>query len=248
MKAIKIIRIIVDITMTVLFMLLMGYHLFENKVHEWLGVTLFILFISHNALNYKWYKTLFKGRYAAVRIIRNVINFVLIVFMVLAMISGIMLSREVFGFLNITAGMTGRRLHMISTAWLYLFMAMHLGLHWGTVVGATRKLVGKAVKKTLTPTLIGQIIYGVIVAGLSGYGIYACIQRQLFDRMFLLMEYAFFDFTEPPVFFFMDYLAILIAFAAVAFYLSKLCRFIYSQRRKKVQKQTTENTFQGDEQ
>ena len=56
----KIIKIAVDVAMFVLFLLLMEYHLLPEATHEWLGIAVFILFIAHNALNYKWYAVLFK--------------------------------------------------------------------------------------------------------------------------------------------------------------------------------------------
>lgn len=51
----RIIKIAVDVAMFVLFLLLMEYHLLPDVAHEWLGISVFILFIAHNALNYKWY-------------------------------------------------------------------------------------------------------------------------------------------------------------------------------------------------
>ena len=64
MKPKTIIKIIVDVIMTVLFIVCMGYHLTENKTHEWLGTVLFALFILHHILNFGWYKSIFKGKYS----------------------------------------------------------------------------------------------------------------------------------------------------------------------------------------
>ena len=58
----------------------------------------FALFVLHHILNLNWYKTLFKGKYSAVRILMTTINVLLFAAMVGMMISGIMLSREVFSF------------------------------------------------------------------------------------------------------------------------------------------------------
>ena len=63
------VKIAVDVAMAVLFLLLMGYHLFENFQHEWIGASVFVLFIAHNVLNWRWYKNLFKGRYNTARIL-----------------------------------------------------------------------------------------------------------------------------------------------------------------------------------
>lgn len=216
MKPKQIFKILVDIVMTVLFLALMAYHITGNSLHEWLGVTLFLLFILHHVLNLKWYKGLFKGKYTAPRVLIATVNFLLFAAMVGMMVSGIMLSRDVFGFLNLRAGMFGRRLHMVSTAWGFCLMAAHVGLHWGMVIGMAKKL---PLRKKWT----GMIARG-IAALLALYGIYAFISRQIGERMFLLMEYAFFDYREPAVFFFADYVCILILFAAMSYYLTKLLR------------------------
>ena len=86
----KIIKITVDAAMFVLFLLLMEYHLLPSVAHEWLGISVFVLFIAHNALNYKWYAVLFKGKYTAIRIVQTVVNFLLWVAMICCIISSIL--------------------------------------------------------------------------------------------------------------------------------------------------------------
>ena len=46
----------VDIAMTVLFLGQMGYHMMDNRMHEWTGVTLCVLFLLHHALNPGWHR------------------------------------------------------------------------------------------------------------------------------------------------------------------------------------------------
>lgn len=217
MKPKQIVKISVDVIMTVLFLAQMAYHLTGNNLHEWLGTTLFALFILHHILNLNWYKTLFKGKYKAPRILLTTVNMLLFAAMLGTIISGVMLSREVFGFLNLRAGMFGRRLHMISTAWGYLLMSAHIGLHFGMIAGMFKRKINL---KSKWLGIAGKI-FAIL---LSVYGVHAFITRQLADRMFLLMEYAFFDYEESPLFFFGDYLCILILFATLAFTISKITR------------------------
>ena len=75
-------KIILDIIMTILLIVVMGYHLWSNFVHEWLGVILCLLFIWHHIWNRKWYTTLFKGKYTPVRIFQIVINTCLFIAMI----------------------------------------------------------------------------------------------------------------------------------------------------------------------
>lgn len=224
MKLKQIIKILVDIIMTILFITLMAYHITGNRLHEWLGVTLFVFFILHHILNKKWYTGLLKGKYSAVWILMAVINFLLFVAMIGMMVSGIIISREVFGFLDLRAGMFGRKLHMVSTSWGYLLMAMHIGLHWSMVLGIARKKIQVKSK---------WIGYGIRILAVlfSTYGVYAFATRQLTDRMFLLMEYAFFDYRESAIIFLADYISILILFAVLAYYLAKISRKQKCKRR-----------------
>ena len=111
----KKIRIILDIAMTCLFIVLMGYYVTDNAVHEILGVITFVLFIIHNIINIKWYKSIFKGKHNFQRTFHIIINLLLFVAMIGMMISGIMISADVFSFLNIQTTMFGRMLHMLST-------------------------------------------------------------------------------------------------------------------------------------
>ena len=48
MKPKQIFKMAINILMTALFLILMGYHITGNHLHEWLGATLFVLFIAHH--------------------------------------------------------------------------------------------------------------------------------------------------------------------------------------------------------
>lgn len=221
---INLLKIATDVIMTVLFLCMMAYHITGNKLHEWLGIILFALFILHHILNIKWYKGIFKGKYSAVRILSTILNFSLFAAMIGMMISGVMLSREVFGFLNLRAGMFGRRLHMISTAWGYILISAHLGMHWGMVIGRINKKI-RTHKRAI------ETMSRILVLMTAIYGIYAFNARQIADRLFLLIEYAFFDFQEPALFFFADYIAILVLFAFITYYLSKIMKIKKSGKK-----------------
>ena len=54
MKQKTILKIVVDIGMTVMLLFLMAYELIGEAAHEWLGIGMFVLFIIHHILNRKW--------------------------------------------------------------------------------------------------------------------------------------------------------------------------------------------------
>lgn len=203
----RIIKITVDIIMTLLFFVLMAYHFTGDAIHEYLGFSLFIFFILHHILNFNWYKNIYKGKYNFNRILNTFINTMLFLCMLGLMISGILFSQRVLGFLNIhNSGMFTRRLHMISNSWAFVFMSAHLGMHWGMFIN--RKFIKKQI----------SIIIALFV---SIYGVVSFIKRGLYNKMFLLVEFAFFDYEEPVIFFFMDYLSIMGLFIFITYCLKK---------------------------
>ena len=109
-----------------IFVILMGHHITENLIHEILGTILFILFIVHHILNYRYYKTIFKGKYNFKRVFLLIIDLLLLISMIGMIISAINISSDVFTFLNIPTTIFGRQLHMLSTSWAFVIMSIHL--------------------------------------------------------------------------------------------------------------------------
>ena len=97
-------KILVDVAMTAVLLCLMAYLLLGEALHEWLGVAMFGLWVFHHGLNWNWHKNLAKGRYTPLRLAQTGVDLLILLSMVGLMASGIMMSREVFAFLPVRAG------------------------------------------------------------------------------------------------------------------------------------------------
>ena len=104
MKRKQILKIIVDILMTVVLLLLMARSLVGEAAHEWLGISMFGLFILHHILNRKWSRNLCKGKYTPFRILQTALVVLVLISMLGSMVSGIMLSEHAFMFCGSWAG------------------------------------------------------------------------------------------------------------------------------------------------
>ena len=134
-------RMSIDITMTILSIVLMGGNFLfpADLVHEILGVGLFVLWSVHIFLNRRWYGAIFKGKYNPYRIMQTVINCCILICTIFLMISGIILSNQLFTFLNIQSGLGFARIaHLLASHWYYLFMSLHIGLHVGMITNKMR--------------------------------------------------------------------------------------------------------------
>lgn len=129
--------------MTVLLLLLMAYQITGQKLHEWLGAGMLVLFLTHNILNIRWYGNLFKGKYRLLRIIQTIVNISVLITMLCLGFSGIVLSRHVFAMFSIHGPVaTARTMHLAASYWGFVLMSVHLGLHWGMIPGMCRKMAG----------------------------------------------------------------------------------------------------------
>ena len=216
MKSKATLKIVIDLAMTAALLFLMGYQFWSDTAHEWAGAGMFVLFIAHHILNRGWYKALFKGKYTPARCFQLAVSLLLLLAMLGLMVSGIMLSRHVFDFLNISGGMAfGRLLHIVCVHWGFVLMAMHLGLHWNMVMNRIRKAAH--VKENSCARRTAFRIAGALIAV---WGFYQFIHRNFLTYMFLQAHFVFLDYEEPIFLFYLNYLAMMGFFIFVAHYVS----------------------------
>lgn len=112
---------------------------------------------------------------------------------------------------------------MLSAYWGFVLMVLHLGFHWGMITGMMRRAFPEPSPRR---TGIARIVAAVIAC----YGCYAFIKRDIFDYMFLRTHFVFFDYSEPLVFFILDYVAVMGMFVFIGYY---LCRGLAKSGRKR---------------
>lgn len=212
------VKIIVDVIMTVILMLLMAFELIGRTAHEWLGVGMFVMFVSHHILNRKWTSHLLKGKYTPIRIFQTLLAVLVLVCILCSMVSGIVLSRYVFSFLPIEGGRSwARTLHMIGAYWGFVFMSLHLGIHCNMMMGMAGKAAGN-------PSALRTWILRILGAAVAAYGAYAFVERGIGGYMSLQNMFVFFDFEEPLILFYIDYIAVMALFVWIGHYLAKILR------------------------
>lgn len=222
-------KMFIDLLMTAVLLLLMAYQVTGEKFHEWFGVFMLLLFIIHNILNIRWYGNLFKGKYRLFRMIQTMINFMALAVMLCLAYSGVVMSRYVFAALPISGGMAlARVMHLSGSYWGFVLMSIHLGFHWGMVIGMFRKLgVGK------TNPVISWLIRLLSVL-IAGYGAFCFHQADIFSYLFLRVEFAFIDYEKNAALVLFQYMVMMGLWVFVAYYAAKGMKKLsaISQKRK----------------
>lgn len=195
-------KIAVDMGMIVLLLFLMPYELIGEAAHEWVGIGIFVLFILHHVLNRRWSRTLLSGRYTPLRLWQTALVILVLTSMLVSMASGVVLSRHALSFLPIHGGRAlGRSLHMLASYWGFVLLALHIGFHWSMMLEWAGGQPGSR--------LSGCRLWVMCALGLltAIYGVYAFLKRDIGSYMLLKIEFVFFDFDEPLIFFLLDYAA-----------------------------------------
>ena len=115
-----------------------------------------------------------------------------------------------FAFLNLGGARIGRTIHLVSTAWVFVLMSLHLGLH---LAPFANKL-----KKHRQFLWAGRIIAVLLAA----YGVYVFVDRAFYEELFYLTEFKFFDTDKSAALYFFETIAMSSAFATLSYYGKKL--------------------------
>jgi hypothetical protein len=211
-------KLSLDALMTISLLGAMAHLLIGDSFHEYNGAALLVLFIVHNALNIRFYSSLFRGSYPPSRILKVTINLLTLIAILGSIASGIILSQKAFWFVSVS-GLTAlaRNIHLASVYWSFALISAHLGLH-SKIILSLMKIGGEKKKTNKLILRIGRVA-GVL---LSIAGARAFLSHNIFSYMTLKTRFAFFDTERPLIYFFADYISMMIMFAWIAHYGNKL--------------------------
>jgi hypothetical protein len=222
-----VIRLVIDLVMTILMVVAMAYYITGNTIHELVGVILFVLFIVHNILNRRWYKTIFKGKHNVRRILSIAVNLLFLASMAVVMISSVPISRDIFSIIPINDEMIMLQLHVQTAYWGFIFMAVHIGMSWGTIINAVRKMTGIS-----STSLIRTVMLRIIAVLIVVYGIQASFERDMATKLFIYDPFGF-GIEEKTIGFLIDYLSMMGIYIGGTHYALK---FVQKQEKTKVHK------------
>ena len=217
----KTVKTILDILMTAALPVLMAYSLVGEALHEIVGTSMLVLFITHHILNRRSTAAMFKGRQTAVRIVNTALNVILFAVMILLPVSGIVMSKHLYTFLP-TSGLSAiaRTAHLLLSYWGFVLMSLHLGLHADIWLNRLKR------KKTAFITL--SVIFTLIAA----YGAFAFIANHLYEYMFLKTRFVFFDFDKPLILTFAEYLSMIVLFAWIGYWAKELLKHVNRTKKQ----------------
>lgn len=228
MKAKQIVRTIVDAVMLLLLLCLMAYQVTGEALHEWIGIGMTAMLIVHHILNIRWYRSLFKGRYNAYRILSTVTNTLLLGSIALAAFCGMSMSAHAVPFLYGMANTAfARTAHLALAYWSFALMGFHLGLHL------------PAVTARIKPNKAARIVCTAALTAAAGVGLWLFIRNGNPDYMLFRTHFAFFDYEKTALQVFLENIAIESFFAFLGANAVRLIRSLSKKQRQQKQNPTS---------
>lgn len=214
-------QIIVDVLMTAVLLLQMSYSIAGELFHEISGIAFFVLFILHHILSFSYTKALFKGKKSAHRVLKIIVDCLLLVIFICMMLSAVELSKYIFTFLGIDS-LSGisRTVHLLGGYWDFALISIHIGFHLDIMLSKIMKD-----KQKRTPAII-------IMAIIFALGLFIFIKEGIIKYMLLINQFVFFDKSGSLALFLIKYIMIMLMFAIFGFALLKLTKL--KKRRKEL--------------
>lgn len=214
MRSARLARPALDITLAALFLLQMGYIYLPLGAHEALGAALGVAAFVHVLQHRAWFRSLVRGRWTAVRVLRAAGVFAALSCMAVLVASGVALS----GVLPASTSSWAQEAHLAASHAALLAFGFHIGA--SVARGSARSRDGNVLR---TLALCSWLLWSV-------YGAYAFVRLGVIGYLTGAMPFFAADDTVPFALAVFDYASITAAAAFARFLMSMFCHL---ERRRR---------------
>ncbi|SHJ38355.1 protein of unknown function [Clostridium cavendishii DSM 21758] len=185
MKKLNILKISVDILMIIVFCLLFKNIGAGERFHEILGIIVAILLGTHIALNWNLIKEvgkkLFVKNFSSKSKFEFIINILMTISIIVALITGIFISKSLFSFLRLGNTTFLTKIHISSSFIALAFIGIHLGLRWRVISTKTKNAL-KITEIKREYIYVSRVLIGFILV----FGIYSFYAQNYFPKVLML--------------------------------------------------------------
>lgn len=193
MSPLFLVRLILDCLAAILLLIALAYNWLGNTAHEIIGTVMFGLLVTHVAFNRRWLAGLKKVSREPRWLLTRTINLSLLLAMLVLLVTSVIISQTVFGFLDLTSTFTVRQIHSLVGYLVLLIASIHLGLQWTMVMKLTRDRLGLSSHPTRTLAL------RVLTFGIASYGIYSLVAVNIGAKLTMTTTMDLWDFETAAL-------------------------------------------------
>ncbi|MBY5806538.1 DUF4405 domain-containing protein [Rhizobium ruizarguesonis] len=222
-----VIRLVLDFTAAGLLLAALAYWWLDNTSHELIGTGMFILLLSHNVFNRRWWAKLPKAARGRPSFLTMASNISIALTISALLVTSVLISRTVFGFLPLNGGPSAREIHVLAAYWVFILAAVHLGLHWSMIMAVIGRLLRVGAPNPIRTASLRAATGAIVV-----WSIHSLFVMGIGDRLIARPSIDFWDFQESTIGFFLHHIAILGTCACAAHYAAGWLRWAGGGTRK----------------
>lgn len=170
--------------MFISMILLMKTDITGLQLHEILGICLFIIFIIHKIINFKWVKSVGKNilnkNMKSKSKIMFFSDFILFIFVTLNVTTGILVSKFILVGITVNNIEIVTILHKFFAWWSSILISIHIGLHWENVVNCFERKF-----KSLKENKILQVLFILLYITITIIGIWSISRYSVYSKLIL---------------------------------------------------------------
>lgn len=167
MSSMFLMRLAFDLIAAGLLLFGLAYWWLGNTAHELAGTGMFLLVIVHNVFNRRWYGRIPTEKRHGRGLFNIGITFALGTAMLALLVTSVLISNTLSGFMSAYGGFTVRQIHILAGYWVLVIVSIHLGLRWPMIMGLARNLFG--ISKASSVRTLALRVATVIIAIHGGW-------------------------------------------------------------------------------
>jgi hypothetical protein len=198
------VRLVLDFLALGLLLLALAYDWLGNLAHEIIGSAMFFLLVLHNAFNRRWYGALASGKRDGLNLFKKAVNLTLLATVVTLLVTSVLISQSVFGFLSLTSTFGARQVHTASAYLAVLLASVHLGFGWHWVMKVARAKLGITSENAVRTCCLRGV-----TAIIASWGVISFVTVGVPDKLMMRVTMEFWDFETEAMTFFARHVAII---------------------------------------
>ncbi|WP_454622063.1 DUF4405 domain-containing protein [Bradyrhizobium cenepequi] len=209
-------RLLADLVAAGLLVFGLSYWWLGNTAHELAGTAMFLLLIAHNVLNRRFYGMIARTRREARGLFNVAVTLALIVAMAALLVTSVLISNTLSGFMSPFGGFTARQIHTLAAYWVLVIVAVHLGLRWPVIMGVARNLFGIA-----KPNAVRAWALRLVAVAIAVHGVWSSFALAIGTKLTMQMTLDWWNFEEFVAGFFVHCVAIAGLYICLTYYAMK---------------------------
>ena len=190
-------RLCLDLVAAGLLVFGLSYWWLGDDAHQVAGLVMFGLVAVHNVFNRRWYGRAAQTRHQPASLFNVGVTAILVATMLLLLGTSAAITTYLPEWIPANMSFAARQLHVLAAYWVFVVVAVHLGLRWPTLMAVARRAFG-----ITQPSRLRTSTLRFLTAGIAACGVWSFSVLQLGTRLTMQISLEWWNFEQAVLGFF----------------------------------------------